>query len=290
MYSPVPRGREASATPSGSAGPGPRRLGWWARVAGLGLVVAVLAVGGGRAAPATNPATQPPLVEADRLVAYDGDNREHFGFAVAVDGNTLAVGSSNATVGSHATRARVRVRPHRRRMDATGEADRRGRRRRRPVRIRGRPARRPARRGRPVPRSRPRRRVRVPAHRQQLDPGPKDQRPQSDDGDRFGWALDLSGATLAVSSPYEDLQNDTDAGVVHLFTDTPDPGGGPSSWTEAARLTPSDPTATTTSASQSRLTAPDCSSARPPATPPPKTMAPCMRSRAATPCGASASG
>ncbi len=74
-----------------------------------------------------------------------------------------------------------------------------------------------------------------------MDPGPKDHGPQSDNGDRFGWALDLSGATLAVSSPYEDLQNDTDAGVVHLFTDTPDPGGGPSSWTEAARLTPSDP-------------------------------------------------
>ena len=97
--------REASATPSGSAGPGPRRLGWWARVAGLGFVVALLAVGGGRAAPTTNPATQPPLVEADRLVANDGENREHFGFAVAVDGNTLAVGSSHATVGSHATRA-----------------------------------------------------------------------------------------------------------------------------------------------------------------------------------------
>ena len=48
---------------------------------------------------------------------------------------------------------------------------------------------------------------------------------KSDNGDRFGWALDLSGATLAVSSPYEDLQNDTDAGVVHLFTDTRRPWG-----------------------------------------------------------------
>ena len=28
--------------------------------------------------------------------------------------------------------------------------------------------------------------------------------------------------------------------MVHLFTDTPDPGGGPSSWTEAGRLTASD--------------------------------------------------
>ena len=242
MYSPVPRAREASATPSGSAGPGPRRLGWWARVAGLGLVVAVLAVGGGRAAPATNPATQPPLVEADRLVAYDGDNREHFGFAVAVDGNTLAVGSSHATVGSERDQGAVYVYVRsggewtlQAKLTAgDGAADDRF----------GYAV---ALRGDLLVAGAPysdRDHGAVYAFRRTGSNWTQDPRitgRNSDNGDRFGWALDLSGATLAVSSPYEDLQNDTDAGVVHLFTDTPDPGGGPSSWTEAARLTPSDP-------------------------------------------------
>ena len=43
----------------------------------------------------------------------------------------------------------------------------------------------------------------------------------SHDGDRFGWALDLSRATLAVGAPYEEQPNKTDSGVLHLFTDTP---------------------------------------------------------------------
>ena len=225
VYSPVPRAREASATPSGSAGPGPRRLGWWARVAGLGLVVAVLAVGGGRAAPATNPTTQPPLVEADRLVAYDGDNREHFGFAVAVDGNTLAVGSSHATVGSERDQGAVYVYVRsggewtlQAKLTAgDGAADDRF----------GYAV---ALRGDLLVAGAPysdRDHGAVYAFRRTGSYWTQDPRitgRKSDDGDRFGWALDLSGATLAVSSPYEDLQNDTDAGVVHLFTDTPDPG------------------------------------------------------------------
>ena len=45
---------------------------------------------------------------------------------------------------------------------------------------------------------------------------------------------------LAVGAPYEDQQNRTDAGVVHLFTDTPDPRSGRSGWTDAGRLTASD--------------------------------------------------
>ena len=202
----------------------------------------MLAVGGGRAAPATNPATQSPLVEADRLVAYDGDNREHFGFAVAVDGNTLAVGSSHATVGSERDQGAVYVYVRsggewtlQSKLTAgDGAADDRF----------GYAV---ALRGDLLVASAPyhdREHGAVYAFRRTGSYWTQDPRitgRKSDDGDRFGWALDLSGATLAVSSPYEDLQNDTDAGVVHLFTDTPDPGGGPSSWTEAARLTPSDP-------------------------------------------------
>ena len=178
MYSPVPRGREVSATPSGSARRGGRRVAWWARVAGLGLVVAVLAGGGGRAAPATTTATQSPLVEAARLVAYDGDNREHFGFAVAVDGNTLAVGSSNATVGSHDDQGAVYVYVRiggewtlQAKLTAEDGAadDQFGY----AVALRGDliVA------GAPYTRSRPRRRVHVPAHRRHVDPGREDRRP-----------------------------------------------------------------------------------------------------------------
>ena len=210
VYSPVPRAREASATPSGSGGRGARRLGWWARVAGLGLVVALLLGGGGRAAPAPTTATQSPLIEADRLVAYDGDNKEHFGFAVAVDGNTLAVGSSNATVGSHDDQGAVYVYVRiggewtfQAKLTAEdGAADDQ-------LRIRGRPARRPARRRRPLQRSR-RRQGAVYAFRRTGTTWTQDARingRSSHNGDRFGWALDLSGATLAVGAPYEEQQN-----------------------------------------------------------------------------------
>jgi len=224
VYSPVPRAREASATPSGSAGPGPRRLGWWARVAGLGLVVALLAVGGGRAAPTTNPATQPPLVEADRLVANDGENREHFGFAVAVDGNTLAVGSSHATVGSHDDQGAVYVYGRiggewtlqaKLTADDGAADDQLGYSvaLRDDLLVAGAPY-------------SDRDHGAVYTFRRTGTAWRQDARIDSrtsDNGDRFGWALDLSGAMLAVGAPYEDQQNRTDSGAVHLFTDTPDP-------------------------------------------------------------------
>ena len=240
VYSPVPRAREASATPSGSAGPGPRRLGWWARVAGLGLVVAVLAVGGGRAAPATNPATQPPLVEADRLVAYDGDNREHFGFAVAVDGNTLAVGSSHATVGSERDQGAVYVYVRSggewtlqaKLTAADGAADDQ-------LRIRGRPARRPARRGRPV---HDRDHGAVYAFRRTGTNWTQDPRIT---GRRATTATGSGGRSTCPARrwPSAPLRGSAErhrrrrGAPVHRHAD---PGGGPSSWTEAARLTASD--------------------------------------------------
>ena len=241
MYSPVPRGREVSATPSGSARRGGRRVAWWARAAGLGLVVAVLAVGGGVAAPATTTATQSPLVEAARLVAYDGDNREHFGFAVAADGNTLAVGSSNATVGSHDDQGAVYVYVRiggewtlQAKLTADdGAADDQfgyAVALRDDLIVAGAPY-------------TDRDHGAVYTFRRTGATWTQDARiggRTSDNGDRFGWALDLSGTMLAVGAPYEDQQNRTDAGVVHLFTDAPDPRSGRSGWTDAGRLTASD--------------------------------------------------
>ena len=50
-------------------------------------------------------AAVPPYLEAGRLFASDGHQQENFGTAVALDGDTLAVGAPKAQVGSTMTRA-----------------------------------------------------------------------------------------------------------------------------------------------------------------------------------------
>src|SRR4051812_26234980 len=81
--------------------------GW--RVAALALSFFLLAGSGGSAAPATKSELVPPFVAAGRLLAPDGRRAEHFGFAVALDGSTLAVGSRSAKVGSEGRQGAVYV-------------------------------------------------------------------------------------------------------------------------------------------------------------------------------------
>ena len=89
----------------------PRRLWTGIGVAGLAAAAAVLLGGGGTAvpAPATAAQLQPPFVNAGRMFASDGRPHEHYGYAVALDGNTLAVGARNARVGNNGDQGAVYV-------------------------------------------------------------------------------------------------------------------------------------------------------------------------------------
>lgn len=62
----------------------------------MSVALALLVVGMSASAAADVP---PPHVQAARLIAHDGQARDRLGFAVALDGDTLAVGAPNATVG-----------------------------------------------------------------------------------------------------------------------------------------------------------------------------------------------
>ncbi|HEY6760013.1 MAG TPA: FG-GAP repeat protein [Baekduia sp.] len=83
--------------PAGHARPSLRLLTAALSVAAV-LVLPLLIAMGGAAAPGSRAPREAPYVEGARLGAFDGRRAEHFGYAVALDGNTLAVGARNARV------------------------------------------------------------------------------------------------------------------------------------------------------------------------------------------------
>ena len=128
-----------------------RTLTVWLRNVCLGTIAALLAGSGGIAAPAAFAQGQPPFLDAGRLFATDGHPQEHFGHAVALDGDTLAVGAPNARVGNDRDQGAVYVYVRGdSRLDAPAAADRRRRGPERPPRVLRRAARGRDRRRRPL--------------------------------------------------------------------------------------------------------------------------------------------
>ena len=219
--------------------PAARTLPVWLQIVCLGVIAALL-VGSGAVAAS---AQQPPFLEAGRLFAPDGLSQEHFGHAVALDGNTLAVGAPSAKVGVHPDQGAVYVYVRaasgwtlqQQLTAADGDANDqfgysvavRG-----DVIVAGAPYDTVAGNNNQGSAYVFRRTVGTWAQEARITgPGAAT--------DRFGWAVDLSGTTVAVGAPYEGQIDLPNSGAVHVFSGATSLGGD-RTWTATARLTASD--------------------------------------------------
>ena len=208
----------------------------------MSVALALLVVGMSASAAADVP---PPHVQAARLIAHDGQARDRLGFAVALDGDTLAVGAPNATVGDAPGRGAVYVYVRsgsawvlQQKLSTPG------------VTANGHLG------------------FSVALSGNLLLAGAPDSEPYSHpdqgavyvferagstwtqrarihgasgvSGDRFGWSLALSGKSVVVGAPYSEEASAPDSGVVYRYVLRHVAGGALASF-ELARLTEPNP-------------------------------------------------